>query len=336
MRVYAYILKQTALAGLLVLGMAMMAVAQYSVPPLVTYQGTLMESDGTPMSGAHTLTLGIYDAPTGGMCMWEGQRDVNVDADGVFTVMLSDEGDVAGHSVLETFSGPDRFMEIKVSGTSVPMAPRVRVGSAPYALQAQYAAGADSAFEVGNSVIVEGQLVVAPLGVVEVKSFDVRDLIVGDTLTVQGKTTAGKVELHMEVSNVVQADTFEGRGMIPVGGILPWTGEIGNIPTGWSLCDGQNGTPDLRNRFVVGVGGGYYPGETGGAKRVTLTVDQIPSHTHGYSYFTKDTAGYALVSDNDHLWKGGDSSQTSSTTGSGQSHENRPPFYALCFIMRTR
>jgi hypothetical protein len=51
---------------------------------------------------------------------------------------------------------------------------------------------------------------------------------------------------------------------IPAGGIIMWSGSIGAIPTGYYLCDGQNGTPDLRDRFVVGAGNTYAVGNTGG------------------------------------------------------------------------
>ena len=51
---------------------------------------------------------------------------------------------------------------------------------------------------------------------------------------------------------------------IPAGGIIMWSGSIGAIPTGYYLCNGSNGTPDLRDRFVVGAGSTYAVGNTGG------------------------------------------------------------------------
>ena len=71
--------------------------------------------------------------------------------------------------------------------------------------------------------------------------------------------------------------------LIPSGGIIMWSGLITSIPTGWGLCDGSNGTPDLRNRFVVGAGDQYDRNDTGGADSVTLTEAQMPSHDHGMS-----------------------------------------------------
>jgi len=52
------------------------------------------------------------------------------------------------------------------------------------------------------------------------------------------------------------------------------------LPTGWFLCDGTNGTPDLRDKFVVGSGGDYTQGVSGGSIHYKLTMDNIPSHSH--------------------------------------------------------
>jgi hypothetical protein len=76
---------------------------------------------------------------------------------------------------------------------------------------------------------------------------------------------------------------------IPSGVIVMWSGSTASIPAGWALCNGLNGTPDLRNRFVIGAGSAYNPGTLGGAAThahtITvsphvLTLNQIPSHSH--------------------------------------------------------
>lgn len=79
----------------------------------------------------------------------------------------------------------------------------------------------------------------------------------------------------------------------PPGGIIMWSGVIASIPTGWALCNGENGTPDLRDRFVVGAGSSYSVGATGGNATTShthtssgtvggteLSVSQMPGHTH--------------------------------------------------------
>ena len=135
-------------------------------------------------------------------------------------------------------------------------------------------------------------------------------------------------------------------GGIPSGGIIIWSGASNAIPTGWYLCDGNNGTPDLRERFIVGAGGdnstvsgtsGYNVNATGGENSVTLSVSQIPSHNHSYSrpvdINNDDYRGVPIGSGGDI----GSSFTTVNTgnTGGGQAHENRPPFYALCYIMKS-
>lgn len=70
---------------------------------------------------------------------------------------------------------------------------------------------------------------------------------------------------------------------LPAGVITMWSGSIASIPAGWALCNGSNGTPDLRDRFVVGAGSAYAVGSTGGANSVTLTTNNLPSHTHSIS-----------------------------------------------------
>jgi microcystin-dependent protein len=70
------------------------------------------------------------------------------------------------------------------------------------------------------------------------------------------------------------------QAALPTGVILLWSGSIVSIPSGWALCNGTSGTPDLRDRFVVGAGTTYAVAATGGVNTVTLDQTQIPSHTH--------------------------------------------------------
>ena len=116
---------------------------------------------------------------------------------------------------------------------------------------------------------------------------------------------------------------------VPTGGIIMWSGA--SVPGGWSLCDGTNSTPDLRDRFIVSSGSVYSIGDTGGANSVTLTVDQIPAHTHTITAKNDGSPSAPYSSPRSaHA-----SEIDSGSTGGGQSHENRPPYYALAFIMKT-
>lgn len=151
--------------------------------------------------------------------------------------------------------------------------------------------------------------------------------------------------------------------LMPTGGIILWSGSVASVPSGWALCDGTNGTPDLRNRFVVGAGSGYAVGATGGADTVTLAEANLPAHTHTFSGTTNTTGSHTHVEQNYPTNGSGDGvgpgasccggtptnsglttlpagdhshtfSGTTSSVGSGTAHENRPPYYALAYIMK--
>lgn len=111
-----------------------------------------------------------------------------------------------------------------------------------------------------------------------------------------------------------------------------WSGASTSIPTGWLLCNGSNNTPDLRNRFIVGAGSSYSVGATGGEATHTLTIDEMPSHSHELDA-TTTTSGSTLNGVYVNVKNKGFTFTTDST-GSGSAHENRPPYYALCFIMK--
>lgn len=91
-------------------------------------------------------------------------------------------------------------------------------------------------------------------------------------LTRLGIGTSGQM-LESQPS-MIGGRRYVNSGLVPVGGIVIWSGSIASIPSGWQLCDGTNSTPDLRDRFVVGSGSAYTTGNTGGATTADL------SHTH--------------------------------------------------------
>ena len=196
---------------------------------------------------------------------------------------------------------------------------------------------------------------------------------------------ASTFEVKTELDEGFDADWFSlektaGRdtGPMPRGAIIMWSGAVNDIPVGWALCDGQNDTPDLRGRFLVGQGKDHYrgkndpnrdafnfpKGQTGGRSKVTLKVPQLPIHQHSgttgietpfetkivhssYSFKTgtasdaigtshkfynhsKKSATITYVKPNKNHWH---SFQTD-YTGEGHPHENLPPYFALCFIIK--
>lgn len=120
-------------------------------------------------------------------------------------------------------------------------------------------------------------------------------------------------------------------GDVPSGLIAMWSGASNAIPNGWVLCNGENGTPDLRDKFVLGAGNSYSVGATGGEATHRLTISEMPSHSHSIQVMQQHD-DYR-----DMYGRGYNGHMVSSSTGyagGGQAHNNMPPYYALCFIMK--
>ena len=151
------------------------------------------------------------------------------------------------------------------------------------------------------------------------------------------KVVSDKVELHWtdEDGNYLQITSGgEILGIVPTGGIIMWSGAVDEIPTGYLLCDGTNGTPDLRDRFVVGAGSTYAVDGTGGEATHALIADEIPPHLHGFTHGIErpgNISGAICMT-----WNAGSSTKnTELSTGGGTAHNNLPPYLALAYIKKT-
>jgi hypothetical protein len=139
---------------------------------------------------------------------------------------------------------------------------------------------------------------------------------------------------------------------IPAGGIFLWSGSIGSIPAGYVLCNGSNGTPDLRDRFVVGAGSTYSVDATGGSANAivvshTHTATSVvtdPGHNHtitpaatGYNSAISSGAPQATLdgSSTSTATTGITVATTVATAGTSGTNANLPPYFALCYIMKT-
>lgn len=112
--------------------------------------------------------------------------------------------------------------------------------------------------------------------------------------------------------------------MLPSGIISLWFGSIVSIPTGWVLCDGNNGTPDLVNRFVVGAGGIHAVDDVGGSN----------NHTHNFTssgHLHNISAGVQIASGTGKL----DATTIENDFGTTDPESSLPPFHALAYIMKT-
>ena len=127
------------------------------------------------------------------------------------------------------------------------------------------------------------------------------------------------------------------------GMIMLWSGSVASIPSGWALCNGSNGTPDLRNRFVVGAGSTYAVDATGGSADAivvshthTATVTD-PGHVHSSVVQSGGALGGGVVLT---VAAGNTASAvtgisvTNASAGTSGTNANLPPYYALAYIMK--
>ena len=154
----------------------------------------------------------------------------------------------------------------------------------------------------------------------------------------------------LHVTNDAQFDkniNNDEKFLVPKKSIIAYHGNT--APEGWAICDGQNGTPDLRGRFILASGKGKHLinrslNQTSGAENVTLTAAQMPHHNHETLYYNihDANAGLSWQGSKRRLdfpgarWHGTADGYRSKTThaGSNHAHNNMPPYYVLTYIMK--
>ena len=216
------------------------------------------------------------------------------------------------------------------------------------------AAGTGVAIPVGKTVLLRSD----GTNIVEQLDYVAGNFGVGGASTFTGAATFGSTvtlnanpTLNLQAATKQYVDSSVASG-IPTGVITMWSGSIASIPSGWALCNGSNGTPDLRDRFIVGAGNTYNPGDTGGSANATLV-----SHTHTASSSVSDPGHFHPVPESTQLLNSGNGFATGvtstprtvnsatrttgitvstsvSTEGSSATNANLPPYYALAFIMK--
>lgn len=122
---------------------------------------------------------------------------------------------------------------------------------------------------------------------------------------------------------------------LPIGSVIMWAGTLDTIPTGWHLCNGEDGTIDLCGMFALGAGGTYNLGDTGGSEEVTLTIEQMPSHGHGVRVSTASGSMMTgRINADVKNMSTGDPNINTAFSGSSQPHPNMPPYKALYYIQK--
>ena len=154
-------------------------------------------------------------------------------------------------------------------------------------------------------------------------------------------TTQSAGDNSTKVATTAYVATAVSAG-IPSGGIIIWSGASNAIPSGWYLCNGSNGTPDLRNRFVVGAGSTYAVGNTGGSKDAIVVSHthsvSDPGHSHTVGIQTKtldqNAGGASLAGAGTTTTSTASTGISISSTGDSGTDANLPPYYALCYIKK--
>ena len=304
--------------------------AQSTFDTALTYEGFLM-SKNSPVDRAMDLRFTLFADPNAVQQVGVPLEGLGVDVeDGHFTLDL-DFGETP-------FNGEPRWLltEVRQGGTADPYVsqlPPLKLMLSPYAIYARRAGSAYALDAPDNS----------PTEAVSVDNdgnVAIGAQTPGAKLSVDGPIAIKSGGLQFPDGSV-QTTAVSSPNSFPSGGIIMWSGAIADIPAGWVLCDGNNGAPDLRNRFIVGavqddvgtakttVKGSLMV--TGGEDAHRLTVSEMPSHSHS-ALRTEKKVGDAGASSYD-KYKCQDGGQTVSA-GGNQLHENCPPFYALAFIMK--
>ena len=307
-----------------------------NIPMIVNDISTLQDVTAQNMDLSGSLDVS-ENVTIGNTLNVTGVTSLSNDLNVTGVTSLSNDLNVTGNLVVDgSFNFNEVIQNITTVNNELLISTQLDIsnqGTGPALKVSQYGLGIDkdvALFDAGN----EGQaLKIDSVG----DSHFYKDVNIDGNLTVSG------------VSN----------SFIPRGGIIMWSGVI--IPESWSLCDGTNGTPDLRNRFIVSSGSSYNIGTSGGSTTQTLSVSNLPSHNHTGTTNKDGTHSHTQrLGDIDDLNFTGNNGQyppadapigtksytidntnsshqhafTTNSTGSGTSFDIRPPYYALAFIMK--
>lgn len=344
-------MKSTMIRSLAALVCAFAATAAVAMSTSIAYQGILRDAKGNVLEEkSQAVEFRLYTSASGDeAALWGRSVAILLDSNGLFNVALEDDNGSALENVkytslkdaLKAARNATLFVGLTVVGSSGEISPRQQILSVPYA---SYAQDVDTA---SGDFTVEGRATIKNLTVTESAIFNTKvefnkEVSMGGGLTLSG---------DLKVSD---ANAISGHGTIPIGGIIIWSGSVYDIPDGWVLCNGENNTPNLSGRFVMGpvknefalFGGQYNTKSSGGNREVTLTVENLPSHSHEYfgddqlegrdsgrtTTKVRDAPGYDAKSE----LSGSSKVYRSGSTGSGTAINILPPYYVLAYIMRVK
>lgn len=236
-------------------------------PSNVHFQARLTNPAGEPIDGTFSVRVGLRDAPDGGNLLWqESPRLAEVNR-GLLSAAVGEDG-------FETnfIAGTGLWFEVSVNAQALDTLHPVH--SAPYALSARRLHGGVMTFDEANGFLGIGA------------NPPTSELDVDGSLRIRGGSPADGRVLVCDADGLASWGIYDG---LPSNTIVMWSGAVETIPSGWKVCDGSDGAPDLRDRFLMGVDTNLDAvGDTGGAASHTHTVDvaadtsDAGAHTHTF------------------------------------------------------
>jgi len=286
----------------LILVIAFCSIAMADVPTEINYQGKLTNSTGEPIDTIVDIAFSIcVDTSAGALCVWgETHTDVEI-VEGLFSVKL---GSVVSIEP-DVFLDDNRWLHVSIGGSGgESIEPATELLTSPYAF---YATKADTAMNIANDAVTSQSIA---NGTIQFQDIGSNGAIDGDVMKFNGSQ-------------------WMADDCMPVGVIVMWSGSLASIPTGWVLCNGSSGTPDLTDRFIYGVGTGEDPGASGGTLNHSHNVNPPSVSTQTSSQFVDVSAGVNhSVSRDDH------NHNVDIPTFGSESAQSLPPYYKLAFIMK--
>lgn len=172
-----------------------------------------------------------------------------------------------------------------------------------------------------------------------------------DDKTNPHNVTASQVGAYTKEETNQKISQIDVSSAVPSGVVVMWTGTIVDIPEGWFLCDGNNGTPNLKDRFVMGATTQTEMTKTGGSKDAVVvahshtgSTNTTGNHRHGISGYNGGFSSNVLFSSdsNNGQSRSGNTSYAGNhshsllinSTGETGVDKNLPPYYKLAYIMK--
>lgn len=247
-------------------------------PTTMKYQGYVELTNGVPYNGSLDVSFSLCSEATGDNDLWNSTTQSVTISEGYYSV------DIGDADFVEALLSSGKWVEVSFDG--VPMTPRKELQSSPYAMTGR---------RLDLASVVTIDTATQRIGVGTNNPSAALD-VVGSVRISGGDPDVDDV-LVSDADGV--ASWSDPGSTVAAGSIVLWYGGLGSIPAGWALCDGTSGTPDLQDRFVVGAGGSYSPGDTGGqathshSVSVSATTSSAGNHSHSVDFpnITSSSAG---------------------------------------------